>query len=90
MPKGFAGKIFLVSVNTMRIGTMIDPFTGEPFITYAVHRFGSPQSWLSLASEAQSQTITEITRFKYWTVRSTVQRYIPKATYPDLRRSPGE
>ena len=42
--KGFAGKIYSGSVNTMRIGTMIDPFTGEPFIAYAVHRFGSQQS----------------------------------------------
>ncbi|MZP57169.1 MAG: hypothetical protein GT600_17180 [Bacteroidales bacterium] len=39
--EGPAGTIFPGSVNTMRIGTMIDPGSGKPFIAYAVHRFGS-------------------------------------------------
>ncbi len=39
--EGLAGAIFPGSVNTMRIGTMIDPGSGKPFIAYAVHRFGS-------------------------------------------------
>lgn len=42
--EGLAGRIFPGSVNTMRIGTMIDPGSGKPFIAYAVHRFGSPKS----------------------------------------------
>jgi hypothetical protein len=42
--EGLAGGIFPGSVNTMRIGTMIDPDSGKPFIAYAVHRFGSPKS----------------------------------------------
>lgn len=42
--KGLAGEINPGSVNTMRIGTMIDPETGKPFIAYAVHRFGSHKS----------------------------------------------
>jgi len=42
--KGFAGEINPGSVNTMRIGTMTDPESRKPFIAYAVHRFGSPQS----------------------------------------------
>lgn len=42
--EGLAGTIFPGSVNTMRIGTMIDPDSGKPFIAYAVHRFGSSKS----------------------------------------------
>jgi len=42
--KGFANKIYAGSVNSMRIATMIDPDTKQPFIAYAVHRFGSQQS----------------------------------------------
>lgn len=42
--EGLAGRIFPGSVNTMRIGTMIDPESSKPFIAYAVHRFGSPKS----------------------------------------------
>ena len=42
--EGLAGRIFPDSVNTMRIGTMIDPDSGKPFIAYAVHRFGSLKS----------------------------------------------
>ncbi len=42
--KGLAGEINPGSVNTMRIGTMIDPESGKPFIAYAVHRFGSHKS----------------------------------------------
>lgn len=36
----YAQKIFPDSTNTIRILTMIDPQTGQPFITAAVHRFG--------------------------------------------------
>lgn len=42
--EGLAGMIFPGSVNTMRIGTMMDTVSGKPFIAYAVHRFGSPKS----------------------------------------------
>ncbi len=42
--QGLAGMVFPGSVNTMRIGTMIDPDSGEPFIAFSVHRFGSPKS----------------------------------------------
>jgi len=42
--KGFANDIYTESVNSMRIATMIDPVTEQPFIAYAVHRFGSLQS----------------------------------------------
>jgi hypothetical protein len=42
--KGFSKKIYPGSVNTMRIATMIDPLTNNPFIAYAVHRFGSASS----------------------------------------------
>lgn len=42
--KGIFGEINPGSVNTMRIGTMIDPESGKPFIAYAVHRFGSHKS----------------------------------------------
>lgn len=42
--KGFSNEIFPLSVNTMRIATMIDPVTQKPFIAYAVHRFGSAKS----------------------------------------------
>jgi hypothetical protein len=42
--KGFSKKIYPGSVNTMRIATMIDPVTNNPFIAYAVHRFGSASS----------------------------------------------
>jgi len=42
--RGISGEIYPGSVNTMRIGTMIDPGTGKAFIAYATHRFGSPMS----------------------------------------------
>lgn len=42
--KGFSNRIYPGSVNTMRIATMIDPSTRNPFIAYAVHRFGSESS----------------------------------------------
>ncbi len=42
--RGFSNEIYSGSVNTMRIGTMIDPETNIPFIAYAVHRFGSHES----------------------------------------------
>jgi hypothetical protein len=41
---GFSHDIYAGSVNTMRIGTMIDPETNEPFIAYALHRFGFTNS----------------------------------------------
>jgi hypothetical protein len=44
LQNGLAGEINPGSVNTMRIGTMIDPDSGKPFMAYAVHRFGSPGS----------------------------------------------
>lgn len=37
----YAGKIFSGSVNTIRLLTMVDKCTGEPFIAGAVHRFGT-------------------------------------------------
>jgi len=42
--QGFSNELYTGSVNTMRIATMIDPVTQQPFIAYAVHRFGSGQS----------------------------------------------
>ena len=42
--KGFSNLIYPGSVNTLRIATMIDPVTRNPFIAYAVHRFGSESS----------------------------------------------
>jgi len=44
LQSGIAGDIYQGSVNTMRIGTMIDPYKGEAFIAYAIHRFGSEMS----------------------------------------------
>lgn len=41
---GFGHNIYSGSLNTMRICTMIDPVTNQPFIAYAVHRFGSIES----------------------------------------------
>jgi len=41
---GFSNEIYSGSVNTMRIGIMIDPETHQPFIGYAVHRFGTEES----------------------------------------------
>lgn len=41
---GLSHDIYPVSVNTMRIGTMIDHETHQPFIGYAIHRFGSDES----------------------------------------------
>lgn len=40
----FQRSVFSDSLNTMRIVTMVDPNTGEPFIAMAVHRFGVPES----------------------------------------------
>lgn len=42
--RGFSNHIYSGSVNTIRIATMIDPVTGKPFIGYAFHRFGTPES----------------------------------------------
>jgi hypothetical protein len=41
---GFSHDIYNGSLNCMRICTMIDPETNEPFIPYALHRFGSRDS----------------------------------------------
>jgi hypothetical protein len=41
---GFSHDIYPVSLNCMRICTMTDPVTNEPFIPYALHRFGSRDS----------------------------------------------
>lgn len=41
---GFSSEIYPGSVNTMRVGTMIDHDTQHPFIAYAAHRFGTRQS----------------------------------------------
>lgn len=40
----FEDAIFDGSLNTMRIVTMIDPDTGDPFLAIAVHRFGTEDS----------------------------------------------
>ena len=42
--RGISNDIYAGSLNTMRIGTMIDPVTQQAFIAYAVHRFGSIKS----------------------------------------------
>jgi hypothetical protein len=42
--RGFSRDIYSGSVNTIRIATMVDPLSGKPFIGYAAHRFGSPES----------------------------------------------
>lgn len=41
---GFSNEFNSRSLNTIRICTMIDPVSNEPFIPYAVHRFGSLES----------------------------------------------
>ena len=40
----YAERVFPGSTNTLRILTMIDPATGDPFIASAVHRFGTAAS----------------------------------------------
>lgn len=40
----YAREIYPESANSIRIMTMIDPDTGEPFIATASHRFGTAQS----------------------------------------------
>jgi hypothetical protein len=40
----YAGSIAPSATNTLRIMTMIDPDTGEPFVAAGVHRFGSERS----------------------------------------------
>lgn len=40
----YAARIAPDSTNTIRILTMVDPETGEPFVARAVHRFGTPSS----------------------------------------------
>lgn len=40
----YSANIFPGSVNTIRVMTMIDPATNEPFIPAAVHRFGTTES----------------------------------------------
>lgn len=41
---GFSHKFYPSSLNTLRVVTMIDPNTKQPFIPTAVHRFGTQQS----------------------------------------------
>ena len=41
---GFSNDFNPATLNCLRICTMIDPFTNEPFIPYALHRFGSRDS----------------------------------------------
>lgn len=40
----YAARIAPASTNTIRVLTMIDPETAEPFVARAVHRFGTPAS----------------------------------------------
>ena len=40
----YAEKIYPAGANTIRVLTMIDPKSGEPFIASAVHRFGTRES----------------------------------------------
>lgn len=40
----YSANIYPETMNTIRILTMVDPETREPFIAIAVHRFGSKQS----------------------------------------------
>ena len=42
--RGFSHDIYPGSLNCLRICTMTDPVTNEPFIPYALHRFGSQDS----------------------------------------------
>lgn len=42
--KGFSHDIYPGSLNCLRVCTMMDPHTNEPFIPYALHRFGSCDS----------------------------------------------
>ena len=42
--KGFSHLFYPPSLNTLRVVTMIDPKTKQPFIPIAVHRFGTKQS----------------------------------------------
>jgi hypothetical protein len=41
---GYAEEIFPGSTNTIRLVTMVDPATGEPFVADGVHRFGTAAS----------------------------------------------
>lgn len=40
----YAARIYPDATNTMRLLTMVDPDTGEPFLASAVHRFGTAES----------------------------------------------
>src|SRR5690606_26363156 len=40
----FGRSVFADAVNTMRIVTMVDPQSGEPFVASAIHRFGTAAS----------------------------------------------
>ena len=42
--EGFSQEYYPKSLNTLRIATMIDPISKQPFIAYAVHRFGSDKT----------------------------------------------
>jgi hypothetical protein len=41
---GYANEIFPGATNTIRLITMVDPETGDPFVADAVHRFGTVES----------------------------------------------
>ena len=41
---GFSNRIYPDALNTLRIMTMIDPQSGNPFIPVALHRFGTTKS----------------------------------------------
>lgn len=41
---GFSGRAFPHALNTIRVVTMVDPKTGEPFVVSALHRFGTSKS----------------------------------------------
>lgn len=42
--KGFSRHFYTHSLNTLRVLTMINPITNEPFIPITVHRFGTSRS----------------------------------------------
>ena len=70
----YADRIYPESTNTIRLLTMLDPESGEPFIGHAVHRFGTPESgsvdnWsrggLSAAIDTENGELGPATRFPY-------------------------
>jgi hypothetical protein len=59
----YAATVFPDATNTLRVLTMIDPDTGEPFIASAVHRFGTATSapidnWVAGGASAAVDTET--------------------------------